>query len=51
MISHQYFKKDETEKKKIEIERSTREKDWPLKRNYLSHINLLKELVLEIGDW
>ena len=26
-------------------------KDWLLKRNNLSHINLLKELKLEPGDW
>ena len=26
-------------------------KDWLLKRNTLSHINLLKELKLQPGDW
>ena len=31
--------------------RSKWAKDWLLKRNNLSHINLLKELKLEPGDW
>jgi hypothetical protein len=36
------------EKRKL---RSKCAKDWLLKRNNLSHINLLKELKLEPGDW
>jgi hypothetical protein len=31
--------------------RSKWAKDWLLKPNNLSHINLLKELKLEPGDW
>ena len=36
------------EKRKL---RSKWAKDWLLKRNNLSRINLLKELKLEPGDW
>ena len=42
------LKSKSEEKRKL---RSKWAKDWLLKRNNLSHINLLKELKLEPGDW